>query len=190
VGISSTEIFPSRTKTVENKVTFPLDLKYGKPVTTYVAYWETQRFTRRTAVPNFIQICPETWRIVEYIFVTPITTAWLSLNQFYTKRTLDEQSSLEKLPCGIFLKILKIVLQLIFRARSNGWGPFLHPEERQKVKHISYLITILHTSYGFIDDGAILHEGSRNVTICMHAVAKACLVADIEGGTQAEGVWE
>jgi len=68
----------------------------------------------------------------------------------------------------IFLEILNFVLQLILEhGQTDGGGASLHPEERQKVKHISYLITSLYTCYGFLDNGTILHEGSRNVTICM-----------------------
>ena len=57
-----------------------------------------------------------------------------------------------------------------FRALPEGRRPFLHPEERQKVKHISYLITNLHTSYGFLDNGKILREGFQKCYY-MHAVA-------------------
>ena len=40
-----------------------------------------------------------------------------------------------KLSMPIFLKILHIVWQLILERRQTDGGPFLHPEERQKVKH-------------------------------------------------------
>jgi len=65
----------------------------------------------------------------------------------------------------IFLKILQIVWQLILEHRQTDVDPFLHPEERQKVKHISYLTTNLHTSNGFLDNGTILRENSINVTL-------------------------